>query len=123
MDFYSELLINERPLQVLPSLAIALDSAGKAAMLQRIQDCIQESDNIYDGYRWIRGSVAEWQQQFPWIHSANTVQRYLKDFERRGILITANFNTNIADHTKWYRIDEVALNKLCDRTVNDGIEG
>ncbi|MCG0772325.1 phage replication initiation protein [Lactiplantibacillus plantarum] len=105
------LLIDEPPLQVLPSLAISLDSADKALILQQIHYWLNRSNNVRDGFRWIYNSAAKWHEQFPWL-SEKTIQRYLKDLEKRGLLITGNYNKAKFDRTKWYRIDYDALDNL-----------
>lgn len=105
------LLINEPPLQVLPSLAVKLESSDKALILQQIHYWLNRSNNIRDGFRWIYNSAAKWHEQFPWL-SEKTIQRYLKDLEKRGLLITGNYNKAKFDRTKWYRIDYDALDNL-----------
>jgi hypothetical protein len=105
------LLINEPPLQVLPSLAIALNSVDKAIILQQIHYWIARSSNVKDNYKWVYNSVSEWHKQFPWL-SEKTVQRYLKDLENHGLLITGNYNKAKFDRTKWYRINYEALDSL-----------
>ncbi|TOY85747.1 hypothetical protein DIS15_02895 [Levilactobacillus brevis] len=107
----SNLLISEPPLQVLPSLAIALNSVDKAIILQQIHYWVDRSNNVRDGYRWVYNSISEWHKQFPWL-AEKTVQRYLKDLEDRGLLITGNYNKAKFDRTKWYRIDYDALDNL-----------
>lgn len=61
------LLIDEPPLQVLPSLAVSLDSADKALILQQIHYWLNRSNNVRDGFRWIYNSAAKWHEQFPWL--------------------------------------------------------
>lgn len=107
----SNLLISEPPLQVLPSLANELKSSDKAIIIQQIHYWLNKSTNIRDGNKWIYNSASDWQKQFPWL-SEKTVQRYLKDLENRGLLITGNYNKAKFDRTKWYRIDYDALDNL-----------
>ena len=111
MSNSKNLLISEPPLQVIPSLAVALKNSDKAIILQQIHYWLQRSNNIVDGHRWVFNTAKGWQKQFPWI-TAKTVQRYLKDLCDRGLLITANYNKANFDRTKWYRIDYDALDKL-----------
>ena len=107
----SNLIISEPPLQVIPSLCVALKNSDKAIMLQQIHYWLQRSNNIVDGHRWVYNTAKGWQKQFPWI-TEKTVQRYLKDLCDRGLLITGNYNKANFDRTKWYRIDYSALDKL-----------
>lgn len=105
------LLISEPPLQVLPSLAVELDNVDKAIILQQIHYWCSKSNKVKDGYRWVYNSVTSWHEQFPWI-SEKTIQRYLKDLERKGLLITGVYNKAPFDKTKWYRINYEALDNL-----------
>lgn len=107
----NNLLISEPPLQVLPSLAKELNSVDKAIILQQLHYWLNKSNNIKDGHRWVYNTVSEWREQFPWL-SGKTVQRYLKDLESRGLLITGNYNKAKFDRTKWYRINYDALDNL-----------
>lgn len=107
----SNLLISEPPLQVLPSLANELKSSDKAIIIQQVHYWLNKSTNIRNGNKWIYNSASDWQKQFPWL-SEKTVQRYLKDLENRGLLITGNYNKAKFDRTKWYRIDYDALDNL-----------
>lgn len=108
----SNLLISEAPLQVLPSLVMALDkNVDKAIIIQQVHYWLGKTNKVYDGYKWIYNSVSDWQAQFPWL-SEKTVQRYLKDLEDKKILVTGNYNKLKFDRTKWYRIDYDALDNL-----------
>ncbi|WP_294837220.1 hypothetical protein [uncultured Lactobacillus sp.] len=118
----NNLLISEPPLQVIPSLAVALKSVDKAVILQQIHYWLQRSKNIEDGHHWVFNTVKEWHQQFPWL-AEKTVQRYLKDLCDKGLLITGNFNKANFDRTKWYRINYDALDKLANSKGTDSPNG
>lgn len=122
MNNSKSLLISEPPLQVIPSLAVALKNSDKAIILQQIHYWLQRSNNIVDGHRWVFNTAKGWQKQFPWI-TEKTVQRYLKDLCDRGLLITANYNKANFDRTKWYRIDYDALDKLGNSIGTDSTNG
>lgn len=113
METMSKLLINEQPLQFLPTLAKALGNSDKALILQQINYWLNNpnSGKEVNGHKWIRNTVNEWHQQFPWI-AEKTVQRYLKDLEGKGILVARNLNKLKFDRTKWYTIDFDELDKL-----------
>lgn len=121
----SKLLINEQPLQFLPTLAKVLGSSDKALILQQIQYWLNNPKvgKEADGRKWIRNTVEEWHEQFPWIAS-KTVQRYLKDLEDKKILLTNNLNRLKFDRTKWYTIDYHELDKLTNALgQSDQMEG
>jgi hypothetical protein len=107
----SKLLINEHPLQVLPSLACAL-GLNEAMLLQQVHYWISRPDaKERDGRRWLYNSYAEWQQQFPF-WSISTIRRTIDNLEQRGVLLSGNYNAAAMDRTKWYTIDYAALDAL-----------
>lgn len=107
----NNLLISEQPLVVIPTLAKKLNSVDKAIMLQQIHYWLLKSGNKKDGKKWVYNTVHDWAKQFPWL-TEKTVQRYLKNLEDMGLLVTANYNKAKFDRTKWYSIDYDALEKL-----------
>ncbi|MDP9473435.1 MAG: hypothetical protein M3Q71_22700, partial [Chloroflexota bacterium] len=104
------LLIDEPPLQVLPSLAVAI-GLNEAIVLQQIHYWLQRSTNERDGRRWVYNSVKEWQAQFPFFSNA-TLRRTLESLEKRGLIVTAKHNRAAFDRTKWYAIDYDVLAAL-----------
>ena len=111
-----KLLIDEQPLQCQPSLAAVLGSADEAIVLQQLHYWLSRTNNVQsDGHKWIYNSMADWLKQFPWIQSRARLTRYFDDLEKRGLIITGNFNKAKFDKTKWYRIDYDALTDLEQR--------
>lgn len=111
----SNLLLNERPLVVLPSLAKELGSLDEAVILQQIHYWLQRSTNVEEGKRWVYNSMEKWMQQFPWIKSRTTLTRYFNKLEAKGLLITGNYNKAGFDKTKWYTIDYSTLSDFEQR--------
>lgn len=107
----SDLLINEPPLQVLPSLACAV-GLNEALILQQFHYWLQHSNNIKDGHKWIYNSYQEWHKQFPFWKSKNTLISAIKHLEDMGILVSGNYNKAKFDKTKWYRINYEKLQLL-----------
>lgn len=110
----SNLLFDDRPLVVLPSLAQVLGSLDEAVILQQIHYWLIRSTNVKDGHKWVYNSMANWQKQFPWM-SVSTVKRNFKKLEKAGLLITANYNQAGFDKTKWYRINYDTLDEMKQR--------
>lgn len=115
----SRLLINENPLQVLPSLACAI-GLNEAVVLQQIHYWMASSQHVHDGRRWVYNSVPSWQKQFPF-WSESTVKRALLSLEKQGMVISGNYNRDPRDHSKWYSINYEALAALenSQKPVND----
>lgn len=112
----SRLLINENPLQVLPSLAASLKNINEAIILQQVQYWLSRSTLEYEGRRWIYNTFDEWRAQFPWM-SKTAVRDRFKSLETKGILLVGHFNKMKFDRTKWYSIDYDKLNSLIDENV------
>ena len=114
----SKLLINENPLQVLPSLAVKT-SLNEAIILQQIHYWLEKSEHIHENKKWIYNSIENWCLQFPFF-SKRTIERTIKQLCDRGLLIKGNFNRSKFDKTSWYSIDYEVLNEL--EKDNDNME-
>jgi len=106
----SKLLLEEKPLQVLPMLAKTI-GLNEAIILQQIYWWLCESKHEHEGHRWIYNSYPQWQKQFPW-WSIVTIKRTIRRLEKLGLLIPGKFNKAKFDKTKWYRIDQEAVENL-----------
>ena len=104
----SKLIIEESPLQILPSLAcrIGLNEALFAQQLKYLQNI---SKNVRDGEVWVYQTIKEWREIFPF-WSERTIRRTINSLEEAGFLIATNtYNRSPIDKTKWYRLDEAAI--------------
>ncbi|MCM3411253.1 DnaD domain-containing protein [Metabacillus litoralis] len=99
----SKLLLDEKPLLIIPSLAKQV-GLNESIVLQQIHYWLQISEHKYEGYKWIYNTYDEWVEQFSWWSKA-TIRRIITKLEYEGILVTGNFNKMKIDKTKWYRID------------------
>ncbi len=110
----SKLLLDERPLQVQASLAKALKSLDEAVIIQQLHYWLQRSNLVRENHRWVYNSMADWNKQFPWL-TRKTLTNKFNDLEKRGLIITGNYNKAAFDKTKWYRIDYDAFSHLEQR--------
>ncbi|GAA0319111.1 hypothetical protein GCM10008967_07040 [Bacillus carboniphilus] len=99
----NNLLINESPILVLPSLASKV-GLNEAIVLQQIHYWLQKSTHEYEGKPWVYNTYDAWTENFPF-WSRSTVVRIIKKLEKLGLLISRNFNQRSADNTKWYTIN------------------
>lgn len=106
----SRLIIEEPPLQVLPSLAVAV-GLNEAIVLQQIHYWLRQSKNVIDGHAWVYNSVRQWKQQFPF-WSDDTIARALKSLRARGVLVAEALSDDPRDRSLYYRIDYQALDAL-----------
>lgn len=108
----SKLLINESPLQVLPSLAVLI-GLNEAIVLQQIHYWISNelNNNLVNGRKWVYNTYAQWCVQFPF-WSKNTIIRTIDSLEDIKLIISGSFNKLSKDRTKWYTINYEKLESL-----------
>lgn len=109
------LLIHEPPLQVLPSLAVAV-GLNEAIILQQMHYWLQRSDNIINGHSWVYNSVVQWNKQFPF-WSDDTIARALKSLRTKGVVIAEHLSENPRDRSLYYRIDYDVLQVLAAECI------
>lgn len=108
----STLLINEPPLQVLPTLA-KLIGLNEAIILQQIHYWVNtpKIGKEHKGRRWVYNSIRAWQEDnFPFWSEA-TIKRAITNLKKQKLILTANLNTEQYDRTTWYSIDYDALDQ------------
>jgi hypothetical protein len=63
--------------------------------------------HFHDGRYWTYNSIKAFNELFPY-WSTRQIERILKSLESQGAILTANYNKNGYDKTKWYAVsDEV----------------
>lgn len=109
----SSLLINEDPLQVLPTLAEKI-GLNESIVLQQVHYWLRKSKNIIDDRRWTYDTYEEWQEKNFKFWSVKTVQRVFLSLEEQKLLIS--MQPEKRDRRKWYTIDYELLEKLASDT-------
>ncbi|MFS0783593.1 conserved phage C-terminal domain-containing protein [Bacillus sp. 1P06AnD] len=99
----SRLLLDDKPLIILPSLAEVI-GLNESIILQQLHYWLKESQNFKEGSRWVYNTYGDWQKQFPF-WSVSTIRRTITKLESLGLIIVGNFNKLKIDNTKWYRIN------------------
>ena len=107
----SRLLINEPPLQVLPSLAREL-GLNEAIMLQQMHYWLIKSSHEFEGVKWFYKTLEDWQTEFSF-WSTMTIRRTLTNLEKQKVIRIGNFNKKKFDKTKWYTIEYQCVNRRC----------
>lgn len=119
----------------MPTLA-TLIGLNESIVLQQVHYWLKIKEKAgqdhIDGHYWVYNTYRQWQEQFPFWH-LNTIQRAFSSLEKKGLLISGNYNNAGFDKTKWYTINYQALEKvasyqngvsvipnLCDRTHQNG---
>jgi len=107
MGAESRLLYDERPLVVIPELAVVV-GLNNAIALQQVHYWVrinQRADkNFREGYYWTYNTYEAWREQFPF-WSISTVKRIFMELEADGLIVTGSYNRLPIDRTKWYRIN------------------
>lgn len=87
------LLINEPPLQVLPSLAAKV-GLNEAIVLQQLHYKLLISAHVYDGHKWVFNSYQHWKKEFPFWSKKRLGVR-LENLRRMAISFQRINTTNI----------------------------
>ena len=97
-------------------VATALNSTSKATVIEKLDsllECAKDANrNYHDGKYWVYNSYTDWQKDFFPYWDVRTLKRVFKDLEEMGVLITANYNKNRIDRTKWYSINYDRLSEV-----------
>jgi len=113
----SKLLINEPPLQVLPSLAKVI-GLNEAIVLQQIHYWISHPKvKEREGRKWHYDTYDGWKEQFKF-WSISTIQRTVKNLEELGLVISKEMNVSKGDRTKWYTLNYDKLTEI-EKTIDD----
>lgn len=109
------LLIDETPLQFLPSLAKALGGTNEALLLQqlhflcKITEKSRNHTHYQDGKWWVYNSYEEWHEEyFSWI-SVPTIKRLFLWFEKQNLVLSRPKIQGRSKVGKWYTVNYNAL--------------
>jgi len=111
----SKLLINEPPLQVLPSLAEKI-GLNEAIVLQQIHYWLHRSTNVVEDAegvkrRWVYKSISEWQDELSF-WSKSTIKRTLRSLKDDDLIIAEQKKKDEGDMTVWYSIRYATLEEI-----------
>lgn len=106
----SNLLLNERPLVVLPSLACAI-GLNQAMLLQQLHFRLQHAHREHGGKRWYRGRAADWLKDFPFF-SESTLRRIVSALKKLGLIQTKALDSHKCNQADWFTINEEKLAEI-----------
>lgn len=118
MKSVSKLLIDDRPLVILPKLACAIGLLP-AVVLQQINFYLSNDRSgvvLQDGQRWIFNTYEQWAAIFPF-ESERTIRRAIVALEELGLIFSCQPEGGIS-RRKYYRIADDVEEKLVDRLDN-----
>lgn len=110
-NFVSKLLINEYPLQVLPSLAKAI-GLNEAIILQQIHYWLRHAKVEHDGKMWIYKTMDRWQEQDFSFWSKDTIKRTVSSLKKQDLLLVEKLANNSFDRVNHYTINYEVLAKI-----------
>ncbi|MFH7347301.1 hypothetical protein L1A45_01480 [Acinetobacter variabilis] len=99
----SKLLINESPLQVQPSLAMAI-GLNEAIFLQQLHYWIGASRHHHNGKKWVYNTYSDWLLQLKYL-SLPTLKRTIKSLKDRGLLSVERFDKLRSNQVNYYTIN------------------
>ena len=107
----SNLLINEPPLQVLPSLANKI-GLNEAIVLQQVHYWLAHAKTKYDGKMWIYKTFERWYEQDFKFWSKRTIERIFKKLTDMGLLLVEKLADNKQNRVNFYTINYEELNRI-----------
>lgn len=111
------LLINEPPLQVLPSLAIQI-GLNEAIVLQQLHYLLPMAQTIHDGKKWVYNSIKSWNEKYFPFFSKNTLIRTFDNLEKMGLILSEKLKKTENNQTKFYTINYDELSIICSKNNN-----
>lgn len=99
----SKLLINESPLQVQPSLAMAI-GLNEAIFLQQLHYWLGASKYTRDGHTWVYNTYSEWILQLRYM-SVATLKRTIKSLREHRLILVERFEQSKSNQVNYYTID------------------
>lgn len=107
----NNLLINEPPLQVLPSLACAV-GLNEAILLQQVHYWLRHAKVKHDDKMWIYKTVDKWKEQdFPF-WSIDTIKRAISSLRKQEVLLVSKLASNSFNRVNHYSINYVKLDEI-----------
>lgn len=100
----SNLLINESPLMVLPSLAKAI-GLNEAIMLQQVHYWLKHAKVKHDGKMWIYKTFEEWKEQDFDFWSLTTIRRTAMSLRKLNLLLVEKLANNSFDRVNHYTVN------------------
>lgn len=112
MSVPSSLLIQEPPLQVLPTLAVTI-GLEEAIILQQLHWWLgnPKVGEVHDDHKWIYNTYEGWHENFPF-WSVSGIRKIIGRLEDADLVWSTDaYNTDPRDRTKWYTINYELLSE------------
>lgn len=107
----SSLLIDESPLMVYPTLAVAV-GLEEAIFVQQIHWYLQHPGRMqWDDRSWVYNTYEQWCEYFPF-WSEQQIQRLALRLERMGIIVSERINKAKHDQRKYYTLNYEGMERF-----------
>lgn len=119
---YEELFIDKDDvLLIRKELVRVLGDLNEAVVLNQLHYWIninkKAEKNAYDDKYWVFNTYQMWKDTDFDFWSIDTIKRTFSRLEKKGVVISANYNKMKMDKTKWYSIDYKKLQDMIDEYV------
>lgn len=116
---YKELFIDKDDvLLIRKELVRVLGDLNEAVVLNQLHYWIninkKAKKNFYDNKHWVFNTYQMWKDIDFDFWSTDTIKRTFTRLEKKGIVVSANYNKLKIDKTKWYSIDYEKLQDMVD---------
>lgn len=115
----SKLLINESPLQVQPSLAMAI-GLNEAIFLQQLHYWLGASRLYKNNQKWIYNTHSEWLMQLKYMSLA-TLKRTIKSLKEQKLIHVERFDKKRSNQVNYYSIDYSILS-IIEQNIMQAID-
>ena len=115
----SKLLINESPLQVQPSLAMAI-GLNEAIFLQQLHYWLGASRLYKNNQKWIYNTHSEWLLQLKYMSLA-TLKRTIKSLKEQKLIHVERFDKKRSNQVNYYSIDYSILS-IIEQNIMQAID-
>lgn len=121
---YEELFIDKDDvLLIRKELVRVLGDLNEAVVLNQLHYWIninkKTKKNEYDDKYWVFNTYQMWKDTDFDFWSTDTIKRTFTRLEKKGVVISANYNKMKMDKTKWYSIDYKKLQDMVDEYAKE----
>ena len=106
----SKLLLEERPLVILPQLAVEI-GLNEAIFMQQMHYLLTISTTFHNKMNWTYNTYEELQDMFPF-WSVRTIKNVVKSLKEAGLLFVEQLSSDKRDKTNYYSINYTKLDEL-----------
>jgi hypothetical protein len=120
-NFMSNLLLDEHPLIILPSLAVKI-GLNEAIFLQQLHYWLKKTEHIIDNKKWVYNTYEQWRQQLPFF-CIRTLKTTVTSLINKGFIDAKSLSADKRNKTNYYTINYQKFNDACTMDVQNLHDG